>query len=54
MLNFIYVPEDQDIDVQQFHLSDKELKEMIESGDAGDIMAAEQITGADKGAFINS
>ncbi len=54
MVNFIYVPEDQDIDVQQFHLSDKELKEMIESGDAGDIMAAEQITGADKGAFINS
>ncbi len=50
-INFIYIPEDQDVDVQQYHLSDKEIKELKS---AGNKLSDQQKIGSDKGAFINS
>ena len=50
-INFIYIPEDQDVDVQQYHLSDKEIKELKSEGNK---LSDQQKTGSDKGAFINS
>jgi len=49
-INFIYIPEDQDIDVQQYHLTDEEIEKLEESVELTD----GQKIGSDKGAFINS
>lgn len=55
MINFIYIPEDQDIDVQQYQVSEEELKKLqteLESGSEEDDTQVK--LSADKGAFINS
>ena len=56
MINFIYIPEDQDIDVQQYQVSEEELKklqaELEESVNEEDDTHVK--LSADKGAFINS
>ena len=49
-INFIYTPEDQDIEVQQYHLTDEELEKLDEVTEISD----GQKIGSDKGAFINS
>ena len=49
-INFIYIPEDQDIEVQQYHLTDEELEKLDEVTEISD----GQKIGSDKGAFINS
>ena len=47
MINFIYVPEDQDIDVKE--MTEEELAELTK-----DDTSTEKLLSADKGAFINS
>ena len=56
MINFIYIPEDQDIDVQQYQVSEEELKKL--QTELEESVSEEDNTqvklSADKGAFINS
>jgi carbamoyltransferase len=56
MINFIYIPEDQDIDVQQYQVSEEELKKL--QTELEESVSEEDDTqvklSADKGAFINS
>lgn len=56
MINFIYIPEDQDIDVQQYQVSEEELKKL--QAELEESVSEEDDThvklSADKGAFINS
>ena len=50
MINFIYVPQDQDLDLEQYRLSEEEL-EKLETGEEEPV---EKKLTEDKGAFINT
>ena len=52
MINFIYVPIDQDLDLEQYRLTEEELEKM-ETGEDEEEAVEKKLT-EDKGAFINN
>jgi len=52
MINFIYVPIDQDLDLEQYRLTEEELEKM-ETGEDEEETVEKKLT-EDKGAFINN